>query len=496
MPSSNSYDTDTRVPTFAAADFVATVTAALFAFGLSDKLTQSDGDLFAHIALGRWILIHRAFPHHSILGFAAPGLPAVFPAWLSAAVFAGVEQLSGLAGIAALTAIVAGTTQWIMAAWLERRGLSARATVITSLLGLLLGSAHWLARPHLFSMAFAIVLLVLLESESWWGIPAVVALFATWANLHGAWLFGWILVATYVVGDVIDSRRSAWRTASVWRLKRDAGVLAGASLATLATPYGISLHRAILASLFESGTARVIDEYQPPGFHQPIDIAFYVIAALSLLCILRSWRRMSFRWVLTIGLTIAFALRAGRNIALFGLTGWPLVALTFAREFVPGSRTGEAQRENSAAFFRIPWFVPFAAAILAIGFAHGRLGRAQLINDSVDPGRFPVAAVESLKAFPTPSRTLTTWTWSGYVPFAWSGETVFFDPLVFPPAVLNAFGRMILARPGWRDDMNAAGINAVMIPVGSALGDSLAKDTNWVASYRDERTLIFRKLKS
>ena len=56
-------------------------------------LTQSDGDLFAHIALGREILVS--------------GVPArVTPAWGSAMLFALAHEFGGLPFIVAITALV------------------------------------------------------------------------------------------------------------------------------------------------------------------------------------------------------------------------------------------------------------------------------------------------------------------------------------------------------------------------------------------------------
>jgi len=83
-----------------------------------------------------------------------------------------------------------------------------------------------------------------------------------------------------------------------------------------------------------------------------------------------------------------------------------------------------------------------------------------VIADSVDGDRFPVVAVNRLRAAGNQANTLTTWVWSGYVPFAWPGKRVFFDPLLFSPAILDRFGEMLLTRAGWRQQLAK---NAVVI---------------------------------
>src|SRR5689334_20397112 len=66
-----------------APDVVAVIVMALFALAEGVALTQSDGDLFAHIRLGQIILGGSTIPPTSVLGFSF-GAAAVYPAWLAA----------------------------------------------------------------------------------------------------------------------------------------------------------------------------------------------------------------------------------------------------------------------------------------------------------------------------------------------------------------------------------------------------------------------------
>ncbi|HEV8218220.1 MAG TPA: hypothetical protein VGP95_20360, partial [Gemmatimonadaceae bacterium] len=203
--------------------------------------------------------------------------------------------------------------------------------------------------------------------------------------------------------------------------------------------------------------------------------------------VLGSRRRPSFPALLAIVVTTAFAFRASRNIALFGLVAWPLIALHLLKR--PAERTVGTSGIPSHRVGVIA--APFACLLLLVGALHGQIAGRQLIADSVDSDRFPVDAVRRLRAGQNQANTLTTWVWSGYVPFAWPGKRVFFDPLLFSPAILDRFGEMLLTRPGWRQQLAKNEVGTVILPRGVPLADSLARDIGWTEWHRDGTAVVY-----
>ena len=476
-----------------APDLVAVIVMALFAFAEGVALTQSDGDLFAHIRLGQIILGGSTIPPTSVLGFSF-GAAAVYPAWLAAVWFAVLHKIGGLALIVATTAVVAGVAHGAVSSLFRRRGMTSRANLLASLLALALAASHWLARPHEFTLLFTALLVVLLETQGTWVAIACGFMFLLWGNLHGGWAFGLVLIACYVAGDALElvgsSDRLAWRS----RLTRDSLALSFSALATFCTPYGFRLHQAVLSTLSDRSVATLINEYQPPGLSALPDILFFGVLALSVLAIVGSRRRPSFPALLAIVVTTFFAFRASRNIALFGLVAWPLIALHLLKPRVAemGSDPNSSLDTTGIRLHRIGLVaVPFACVLLVLGTFHGRVAGRSVIADSVDGDRFPVVAVNRLRAAGNQANTLTTWVWSGYVPFAWPGKRVFFDPLLFSPAILDRFGEMLLTRAGWRQQLTKSDVGVVMLPRGVPLADSLARDIDWTLWHRDETAVVF-----
>src|SRR5690349_12905278 len=228
---------------------------ALFALAEGVALTQSDGDLFAHIRLGQIILGGSAIPATSVLGFSFGGA-AVYPAWLAAVWFAALHSIGGLAFIVATTAVVAGLSHGAVSLLFRRRGLNSRANLLASLLALALAASHWLARPHEFTLLFTALLLVLLETPGTWVAIACGFMFLLWGNLHGGWAFGLVLIAC-VVTTFFAFRASrnialfglvAWPLIALHLLSRPAAEVGSDTNSTLGST-GVRLHRVGLVAV-------------------------------------------------------------------------------------------------------------------------------------------------------------------------------------------------------------------------------------------------------
>jgi hypothetical protein len=118
-------------------------------------------------------------------------------------------------------------------------------------------------RPQLFTYAFTAALLAGITRDNygrraplWIAIPA----FALWANLHGGFFIGILMLVIYSavrgVGDLASSR-------GMKRALRLGAIGIASALATLATPYGIGGWFTVAHSLTNPMTRRVMDDWRP-----------------------------------------------------------------------------------------------------------------------------------------------------------------------------------------------------------------------------------------
>jgi hypothetical protein len=479
-----------------AADIVFLVVAPITAFTRVIRLTHSDGDLAAHIRIGREILSHGQIPVHSLVSVTATSDPFVAHAWLSEVIFAGLFALGGLAMITVFAALIIAATHASVARFLTSRGVDARWAVAAAFVSLSVSSTHWLARPHMFSLLGTALTLYLLESRGKWRVASCAVLFAAWSNLHGGWLFGLGMIGAWVAGALIESmldraRRDEWRQ----RASRDAGLLAVAIVSVHANPYGWKIFPEVLGGALNPSLARQMAEFLPPDFLTLAPLPFVLGAVLSVVLLVISRQRMSVPHLILLLACLALGVRSFRAMALFGVSAWPLVALHAARTWPQGRRRfplfNEVARLDP---FTRPglYALPVAIGLLLVGLNSGRIDGAQVIRDDFSPRIFPVAAVAKAQSAGLNDPVFESWAWGGYIMYAWPGAKLIVDPLEFSDSTVAAFARIDRVEPGWQGELDRWKIRTVLIRPSTPLDTALSGSSRWQTFYRDSTAVIFR----
>jgi hypothetical protein len=156
---------------------------------------------------------------------------------------------------------------------------------IALLIGVSCVSPSLLARPHILVLpiltSWTIGLLKARERDSvpWSMLPLMLA----WANMHGSFIIGRLLVCPFAVEAIIEAG-AAWRRATLpWAL-----FLGGAIAIAAMTPYGVRglVFPLQLMSLRQLGS---IGEWQAPNFQsaEPVEAA---LMAVLYVCLSRSVR--------------------------------------------------------------------------------------------------------------------------------------------------------------------------------------------------------------
>ncbi len=164
-------------------------------------------DLWGHLAYGREIAATHSIPKTEPLMPLAAGVPFIDTAWLTQLVtFFAMDRL----GITAISFLNAATITG-MAALILYCGYRRSQSVGLALGGL--GLWLWgcwqhltIVRPQLAGMFCFLLLLTLVTSphRRRWHWLAIPTLFAVWANLHGSFLVGILLLAGLAAGRSID----------------------------------------------------------------------------------------------------------------------------------------------------------------------------------------------------------------------------------------------------------------------------------------------------
>jgi hypothetical protein len=487
-----------KLPQPSLPDIVFVCLALLVPLGMGTQLLSSDGDLGRHLRVGDQILRHGLI-YQDVFSFTKEGQPFVGYEWLSEVAYATVFRLGGLPAVLVFSGLIIALTYAHLTGWLLRRGVDPLLAYVTGIIAAVLGSVHWLARPHLFTLLGVSVVMSRLErngkgSTPWGFLPV----FAVWANLHGGFLYGLVLIAICTAGDLLEAAFSPDRSGWLQRARRDAASFGAAVLGTLLNPYGLDLHRHVLG-WFQMGY--IIDstgEYLSPDFHSltgwfVLAVLLAVVTALAL-----SRRRPTYPRLLFILVSIAFALISQRNIPLLGLTALPALALhvnsewpqltgigpireRFARES-PGRRNG-------------PWAVAVAIALLLLTLSISPLSRLGLIPAAFDPKVFPVLATAKAREAKLEGRIYSEFIWGGYLLQAWPEQKVFIDGQTdfYGEDLAKKYGQIATLLPNWRSLLRSWNIGLVLVPSSSRLAHELVRDPAWRIWYCDATAVMLQR---
>jgi hypothetical protein len=485
-----------RPPSIPAVIFV--VLALFVAFGLQQPLLNSDGDTARHLRHGLYMLEHHQLISHDPFSFTRAGAPFLGFEYGSQLLFALADRAGGLASLVVLAAGLIALTYALLAQLLLRLGVDPLLTYLMTLGAAALGAGHWVARPHLFSFLGVVILIGLLErphpAPAWIFAP----FFAVWANLHGGFLFGWMLIAASATGAVLEWFVS--RPEPRWRLRARylTAALICAVLGTVANPHGIELHRHVLGFFGKHFIMDNTAEFVSPDFHE-IDGRIFLLGILLALTILALHRqRPDFPRLLVIAMTIAFGLIAVRNMALFGLTALPLLALHYddAWRSLPDPR-GIRERfgRTAASGTTVPWAAPVVVALGLLAASRGRVGSVQLLADRFDSSVFPAAAVNRARSAGLQGRLFSEFAWGGYLLYEWPEQRIFIDGGTdfFGEDLFRDYSRIKTAAPGWRRRLEHWDIGLMLLRPTSSLAHEATRDSRWRPWYCDSVAVLFRR---
>jgi hypothetical protein len=319
-----------------------------------------DGDLYLQLASGRFIATHgfsAVDPFQTI----AHGEPWLNQQWLNELLIYHVVRWIGVTG---LTVAYAGLLAIPLALllWLCRHKGIWMMTVLT----VLYCPGLWMIvhpRAAGFSvLAFSALVAILVSAwlrqrpkpmvpaRLHWALPATLAIFAIWANLHGGFVAGLVLIGVVVCGLLLE-RRLALDSAGPRRigLLVLTGLLATATV-TLATPLGGELWP-YLASFRNPAISLASSEWRP-AIESPLAVVYLGAAAVFVRWLwVRAPGARSLTPVLVVVTFLLLAAISLRNIIFVGpVLAFAVASLAPDRELrIPRSLIGLAVAASAGA---------------------------------------------------------------------------------------------------------------------------------------------------
>lgn len=448
----------------------------------------NDPGSFWHARLGRDILATGTVPRADHLTFTKEGTPWVDQSWLFDVALAKVVDSFGWSGAVLCSGLLLATLYARVARELLREGRGPIVAMLVAVLAAGVGSIHFLVRPHLLTLLLFWGFLQICRRQharGGWVVGWLPLLSVFWANVHGGFLAGPVVVFTAAAGHAVAGPRDRDRLRNVLKFAA-AGVACVA--AALVNPYGFGLYRHVAGLLVSANVTDLIQEYQPIPFgNRDARVVEWVILALvALPTFARS--RVS-RYELSHALIwMHFALASVRNAPLFALAVAPgLAALLDGLLARRDEEPSRAEVEKTAAWSFWPAVVSLA---LAVGLISG------VPFGAFEPQRWPVAALTDLNRLPADSRVFHEQDWGGMIESE-SKPT----RLAYIDDRFELYGRVGILQylnaleggPDWDEIRDKQRIGAVWVRPDRPLARRLGRDPEWQERHRDEVSVLFEK---
>ncbi|MFP5318137.1 MAG: hypothetical protein ACLGI2_07550 [Acidimicrobiia bacterium] len=455
--------------------FVAVLVLLGFRLGV---LAIADNSMFTHLRTGIDIAAGEGIPRSDPYSYTAGGTEWVVQSWLPEWTYGWLYRLADMRLVVFQQAIL-----FALLAWLVCRLAKANTPVRTAAsasLAVALGAAYWSPRPLLFGLiCMALTVTVVERRRTPWLLVPIVWL---WVNSHGSFPLGLVWLGARAAGEWLDWKDRPRETARyIW------GFLAGLGVAVL-NPLGARL---LLFPLTLGEKRTVFDtvrEWQSPNFHAPVNRLALVLLAVIIVLLLRA--RLTWRDAVPSTAFLIMSLYAVRNIPLLAIVLAPVLARILKRPDYADSRPRPTERQ-----LRLN-----RVMALLIGLMFVIFGVTVVTGDPLNTARYPEEAATWMEVnglLGEPNRLAHQDFVGNYLELRYGRAVpVFIDDRIdmYPAEVSTDYLHLLQGRDVL-EILDRYGVTFALWEVDRPLPQILGLSADWQEAYRDDRWVIYRRLR-
>jgi hypothetical protein len=436
----------------------------------------SSVDLAYHLRAGSEILDGAGIPTHDTFTFTAASEPWLDQQWGAQVILAGAYRIGGWTGLVVLRALLVGLLFGLVFAACRLRGTDLRRAAWLTLGAFVVSAVALGLRPQLLGMALLALTLLIVTGRQRWprALWLVVPIVAVWANMHGSFFLGPVVVGLAWLEDLHDRRSAAWQT------------LAAACLAALAAfinPFGAAVWGYALGLSTNALVTARITEWQPTSLRTVPGMLFFGSALVVVALLAR--RPQAVSWPILAWLAVFFAIGA---YAIRGVAWWPVgaavaVAALIARpEPAPVVRAARGMGRVNA--------VIVAALVIAcvVLLPPWRPIDPGLLAPDGVVGNAPPGVTTALREIASPSdRVFNPQPWGSWFEFAVPKATYAIDSRIelFPASIWDDYETVVGGNDGWQAIVDRWGVTIFIVPADDDAFLSRLTRVGWRAVHRD-----------
>jgi hypothetical protein len=372
---------------------------------------------------------------------------------------------------------------------LRAHGIAELPAMVLSLAPAVFGAKAWRVRPLMFTIFFTSLFLSELfaarrghRKRLWHLIP----LMALWANLHGGYVIGLVLIALLACSQWWDRKSRVgptWQHVSI--------VLALAFAATAINPNTYHVWTYPLSYLRNSNpNLQLVDEWQAPNFHEARNLPLAILIITAMIAGVNGRRFDVWRSSLLLVFG-ALALQSMRHQPLFAFVWAPCVGIALAERWSV-MREPHEDAPRSPGMPALNWAL-LAASVIAFAFVvasipgHPTFGAAS--TSGISPQ--PAAGADYVEQHYPGARVFNEYIWGGYlIDRLYPQNKIFVDGRADPYGpLLSTYEDAIYAR-NWQTPFEQYHVDVALFPPNLPLAAAL-RDAGWTEAYEDKTQVLF-----
>ena len=284
-----------------------------FASFLFRSVVTLDPDFGWHLQFGRVITSTHSIPLNDLYSYTMPSYHFIDHEWGTDIMIALVYDRFGIIFLNVIFALFGVGALYFLSRNIELQWAALPLFLVGGTIFEFMG-----IRPQIITWALlALLMSIIWQKKVWqkWRF-AIPILFLLWANIHGGFAIGIVVLGWFVIVDAIVHQHVD---------KKDSAVLLLSILATLVNPYGYHLWVEVTKSAIDPNLRWTIQEWYPAVYFT--NLAFWLYAVISIFLVIRYRRKFSPTTLGIYALLFVAGMSSMRNIPIFVVVSfYPTVA--------------------------------------------------------------------------------------------------------------------------------------------------------------------------
>lgn len=458
-------------------------------------------DFGLHIKAGEKIIFEKHRIYEDPFTFTLPSHKYIDLSWLFQVIIYSLWQKTGMLGIVLLRCLLVLATFWVLfrTSSIFRHNLSIILLLI--LIVVFICEGRFYTRPELFTFLFLNLTLYILykyKSGSRRLIPLLVIINIFWANIHGFFILGWIILICFLVSELIEKRKVAKNLLLCTVFSIVVCFLNPYTYEGIIYPF--ALFRDLRGSIYQTAITELLPPFSGPVenwliFFSPIFL-YACLIGISSISILLNLEKQSFFNISIYILFLIISLAVRRNVPFFCFIAVPMTVWNLSQIGEGLPRLKYAKGFEVSLLIGALLFVTIITCEVFTNYYYIKDRRKENFGIGISRS-LPTKAVEFAKSQKLKGNVFNHFDFGGHLLlYLFPEHKVFIDGRteVMGEEHFRYYRQSMQTQYSWDDCVNKYQINWVIIPCEETeFLNSLYRSLDWRLVHFDEVAVIFVK---